>query len=104
MERKELIENLAKWQEADNDKRAIIVLTTELTGTDETHKQYSLSAGLAGSGEHIVAMLKGAFRDNPDLPKLINRAVKELTLESMLRKVGKAAIEVINEIKEEEKR
>lgn len=34
MERKELIENIAKWQEADNDKRAIIVLTTELTGTD----------------------------------------------------------------------
>lgn len=104
MERKELIENLAKWQEADNDKRAIIVLTTELTGTDVTHKQYSLSAGLAGSGENIVAMLKGAFRDNPDLPKLINRAVKELTLESMLRKVGKAAIEVINEIKEEEQK
>lgn len=83
MERKELIENLAKWQEADKDKRAIIVLTTELTGTDVTHKQYSLSAGLAGSGENIVAMLKGAFRDNPVLPKLINRAVKELTLESM---------------------
>lgn len=32
MERKELIENL--WQEADNDKRAIIVLATELTGTE----------------------------------------------------------------------
>ena len=104
MERKEFIENLARWQEADKDKRAIIVLTTELTGTDETHKQYSLSAGLAGSGENIVAMLKGALRNNPDLPKLINRAVKELTLESILRKVDKAAIEVNHEIKEEEQK
>lgn len=104
MERKDLIEALAEWQEADNDKRAIIVLTTELTEIGKTHKQYSLSAGLAGSGENIVAMLKEAFRNTPDLPKLINRAVKELTLESMLRKCGKAAIEVINEIKEEEQK
>lgn len=104
MERKELIENLAKWQEADNDKRAIIVLTTELTGTDEPHKQYSLSAGLAGSGEHIVAMLKGAFKDCPDLPKLIRRACKELAAESMMKKFCKVAAEVINEIEEEEQK
>lgn len=104
MERKDLIEALAKWQEADNDKRAIIVLTTELTGTDETHKQYSLSAGLAGSGENIVSMLKGAFKDSPDLPKLIRRACKELSAESMMKNFCKVAAEVINEIKEEEQK
>lgn len=102
MERTNLIESLAKWQEADGDKRAVIVLTTELTGMNETHKQYSLSAGIAGSGENIVAMLKGAFRDNPDLPKLIRRATKELAVESMMKNICKEAAEVINEIKKEE--
>lgn len=104
MERKDLIEDLAQRQEADNDKRAIIVLTTELTGIDETHKSYSLSAGLAGSGEHIVAMLKGAFKDCPDLPKLIRRAVKELAAKSAMKILCKVAEEVIIEIKEEEQK
>ena len=102
MERKQLIEDLAKWQEADSDKRAVIVLTTELTGTDETYKQYSLSAGMAGNDENIVAMLKGAFKDSPDLVKLIRRACKELAVESALKKACKVADEVINEIIEEE--
>lgn len=104
MERTEIIKAACEWQEADDDKREVIILTTELTGQDETHKQYSLSAGLAGSGENIVAMLKGAFKDSPDLAKLVHRAVKELSAEKAIKNLCKVAAEVINETKEEEQK
>ena len=104
MERKQLIEDLSKWQEEDRSKRAVIVLTTELIDSDKTHTQYSLSAGMAGNGENLVAMLKHAFENSHDLVNLIRRACKELALESIMKKACKVADEVINEIIEEEQK
>lgn len=104
MDRKEIIEAICEWQEADNNKRAVIILTTEVTDKDKEHTGYSLSAGMAGTGENLVATLKGGLKDSPDLVKLIRRAVMELSFESIKTKAYKEAAEIINRKVQEEKK
>lgn len=94
MERKDLIQALCKWQEEGEDKRAVIVLTLEVTNETKEQTEFSLSAGLSGQGRLLVELLKGTFKDSPDLVRLVKNACSKLAVEQLTEKVHSVAKDI----------
>lgn len=89
MERKDLnlIQDLCKWQEEGKDKRAVIVLTLEVINETKEQTEFSLSEGISGQGRLLVELLKGTFKDSPDLVRLVKKACSRLDIEQLTGKV-----------------
>lgn len=84
MERQEILQAIAKWQEADEDNRAILCIAVE---RNKAEREYHSSQGLAGTGENIIVMIKNALKNDKSLAHLIKEAVKELSIETAIKRL-----------------
>lgn len=85
MERQEILQELAKWQEQDKDNRAILVIASERV---EKEGRYVSSQGLAGMPTNIIQMLKNAMKNDKGFMAFMKGAVSELALEAVLSKLS----------------
>lgn len=99
MDRKELLQALAKWQEQDKENRAMLCVIVE---RNENEGAYNSSQGMVGTRENLVVMIKNALKNDKMLALIIRKAVQELafeaTIERMFEKVNN------NEKAQEEKK
>lgn len=84
MERQEILQALAKWQEADKENRAILCIAVE---RNKAEREYYCSKGLAGTGENIIEMIKYALKNDRLLVHLIKKAFEELTIETTIKRL-----------------
>ena len=89
MDRKELLQALAKWQEQDKENRAMLCAIVE---RNENEGVYNSSQGMVGTRENLVLMIKNALKNDKMLALIIRKAVQELdfeaTIEGMFEKVN----------------
>lgn len=79
------MQELVKWQEQDNDNRAILVIASERV---EKEGRYVGSQGLAGMPTNIIQMLKNAMKNDKSFMTFTEGAVSELALEAVLSKLS----------------
>lgn len=85
MERQEIVQELAKWQEQDKDNRAILIIASERV---EKEGRYVSSQGLAGMPTNIIPMLKNAMKNDKGFMTFMRGAVGELSLEAVLSELS----------------
>lgn len=70
---------LTKWQEADNENRGFILITSERKEKDKDSDSYAETCGVVGSSEVLTAGVAGLI-ENGEAPllKIINRAKAHL--------------------------
>lgn len=70
---------LTKWQEADNENRGFILITSERKEKGKDSDSYSETCGVVGSSEVLTAGVAGLI-ENGEAPllKIINRAKAHL--------------------------
>lgn len=70
---------LTKWQEADNENRGFILITSERKEKGKDSDSYAETCGVVGSSEVLTAGVAGLI-ENGEAPllKIINRAKAHL--------------------------
>lgn len=70
---------LTKWQEADNENRGFILITSERKEKGKDSDSYAETCGVVGSSEILTAGVAGLI-ENGEAPllKIINRAKAHL--------------------------
>lgn len=78
---------LTKWQEADDENRGFILITSERKEKGKDSDSYDETCGVVGSGEILTAGVAGII-DNGESPllEIINNAKKHLMLRDLARK------------------
>lgn len=78
---------LTKWQEADNENRGFILITSERKEKGKDSDSYADTCAVVGSSEILMAGIAGII-DNSDTPllKIINQAKAHLMLRDLARK------------------
>lgn len=80
---------LTKWQEADNENRGFILITSERKEKGKDSDSYAETCGVVGSSEILTAGVAGII-DNGEatLLKIINNAEKHLMLRDLARRLN----------------
>jgi hypothetical protein len=78
---------LTKWQEADNENRGFILITSERKEKGKDSDSYAETCGVVGSSEILTAGVAGII-DNGEAPllKIINNAKKHLMLREFAKR------------------
>lgn len=78
---------LTKWQEADNENRGFILITSERKEKGKDSDSYAETCGVVGSSEILTAGVAGII-DNSEAPllKIINNAKKYLMLREFAKR------------------
>ena len=80
---------LTKWQEADNENRGFILITSERKEKGKDSDSYAETCGVVGSSEILTSGVAGII-DNGESPllKIINNAKKHLMLRDLARRLN----------------
>ena len=80
---------LTKWQEADNENRGFILITSERKEKGKDSDSYAETCAVVGSGEILTAGVAGLI-DNDEAPllEIINKAKAHLMLRDLARKLN----------------
>lgn len=98
MDRKEILQALAKWQEQDKENRAMLCVVVE---RNENKGVYDASQGMVGTSENLTVMIKNALKNDKMLALIIRKADQDLVLEATIDELCKKASN--NEKAQEEK-
>ena len=80
---------LTKWQEADNENRGFILITSERKEKGKDSDSYDETCGVVGSSEILTAGVVGIIKSGESpLLEIINQAKAHLTLRDLARKLN----------------
>lgn len=80
---------LTKWQEADNENRGFILITSERKEKGKDSDSYTNTCAVVGSSEILTAGVAGIIEDSKaPLLEIINKAKAHLMLRDLARKLN----------------
>ena len=80
---------LTKWQEADNENRGFILITSERKEKGKDSDSYDETCGVVGSSEILTAGVVGIIKSGESpLLEIINQAKAHLMLRDLARKLN----------------
>ena len=80
---------LTKWQEADNENRGFIIITSERKEKGKDSDSYADTCAVVGSSEILTVGVAGII-ENGEAPllEIINKAKERLLLRELARKLN----------------
>ena len=80
---------LTKWQEADNENRGFILITSERKEKGKDSDSYTNTCAVVGSSEILRARVAGIIENSKaPLLEIINKAKAHLVLRDLARKLN----------------